>query len=199
MDQRTELESLLDSALELDEQGRFADALALLDKVLKDGPRRLLDPLEEAWVRFERGACLDRFGRSQEADVEFRLAEKLAPEEYPAPLRLGAEEFDRLVAEALDAVPERFDPFLSQVMVAVRDYPGASDPDPHLLGLYVGVPRTERTQELADHLDQIFVFKRNLELDVLDRDELREEIRKTVIHEIAHHFGMGEEDMGDYA
>ena len=59
--------------------------------------------------------------------------------------------------------------------------------------------QAERTHEVEDHLDQVFIFKRNLEIDFPDPDELREEIRKTVVHEIAHHFGMTDDEMGDYA
>lgn len=162
------------------------------------GNRRERD-LEEAQMHFEEACELDLEGRAAEADREFRRAAAIAPEEFPVPPRLSRKEFDRIVAESLDSIPERFDPYLSQVSVAVRDYPHEIDADPDLLGLYVGVPRTERTHELEDHLDQIFIFKRNLEIDFPDPDELREEIRKTVVHEIAHHFGMSEDEMGEYA
>jgi predicted Zn-dependent protease with MMP-like domain len=184
---------------DLVEEGRFARALAAVEEILGGPGRRLLEPEEEAWLRFERGSCLDRAGREAEADAELARAAALAPEEFPLPLRLEAAAFDRLVAEALDSLPERFDPYLRQVVVAVRDYPARGDPDPHILGLYVGVPRTERGPGQEEHLDQVFIFKRNLELMVRDAAELREEIRKTVVHEIAHHFGLGEEDMGEYA
>ena len=195
---RAELERRLDEVEALVEEGRFAEVLAAVDALLESA-RGHLDPDEEAWLRFERGACLDRAGKTAEADKELRRAAALAPEEFPLPLRLEAEAFERLVADSLDSLPERFDAYLGQVVVAVRDYPGGEDPDPHLLGLYVGVPRTERGPELEETLDRIFIFKRNLELAVWDRAELREEIRKTVVHEVAHHFGLGEDDMGEYA
>lgn len=155
--------------------------------------------LDEAEILFENACELDRQGRVAEAEAEFRRAADIAPEEFQAPPRLGPEEFDRIVAESLDCIPERFDPFLHQVSVVVRDYPGEIGADPDLLGLYVGIPRTERTHEVEDHLDQVFIFKRNLEIDFPDLDELREEIRKTVVHEIAHHFGMTDDEMGEYA
>lgn len=149
-------------------------------------------------MHFENACELDRAGRAAEADEEFQRAAALDPE-FLVPPRLSRREFDRIVAESLDSIPESFDPYLQQVAVVVRDYPDEIDADPDLLGLYVGIPRTERTHEVEDHLDQVFIFKRNLEIDFPDLDELREEIRKTVVHEIAHHFGMEDDEMGEYA
>lgn len=160
--------------------------------------RRDLD-LQQAELNFEAACELDAEGRIEEADQEFRRAAALAPEEFAVPPRLGLQEFEKIVEESLDSIPERFDPYLHQVSVVVRDYPHEIDAEPDLLGLYVGVPRTERTHELEDHLDQVFIFKRNLEIDFPDPEVLREEIRKTVVHEIAHHFGMLDDEMGDYA
>ena len=157
------------------------------------------DDFERAEIHFENACELDRLGRTEEADEEFRRAAALAPEEFRAPLRLERQAFEKIVAESLDSIPERFDRYLRQVVVAVHDYPEEIDAPPDLLGLYVGIPRTERDHELRDHLDRVFIFKRNLEIDSPDPDELREEIRKTVVHEIAHHFGMTDEEMGEYA
>jgi predicted Zn-dependent protease with MMP-like domain/Flp pilus assembly protein TadD len=179
------------------ELGRFEDALAGLE-AMASSPDLELEPDEEAWIHFEKGRCLDRLEREEEADREFELAAQLAPDECPLPPRLSPGEFDALVEEALDSIAPEFDPYLQQVAVAVQDYPPA-DAEPFLLGLYVGVPRTERAHDEVDHLDRVFIFKRNLETEFPGREALREEIRKTVIHEIAHHFGFGEEDMGEYA
>ncbi len=161
--------------------------------------RRRERELQQAEMHFDDACELDLRGRIDEADQEFRRAAALAPEEFPLPPRLGREEFDKIVEDSLDSIPERFDRYLSQVAILVRDYPHEIGADPDLLGLYVGVPRTERTLEVEDHLDQVFIFKRILEIDFPDPDELREEIRKTVVHEIAHHFGMTDDEMGDYA
>ncbi len=154
---------------------------------------------ERAEIHFENACELDRQGHTEDADEEFRHAAALAPEEFRAPLRLGRRTFEKIVAESLDSIPERFDQYLRQVVVTVHDYPDETDALPDLLGLYVGIPRTERSHEFRDHLDRVFIFKRNLEIDFPDPDELREEIRKTVVHEIAHHFGMTDEEMGEYA
>jgi predicted Zn-dependent protease with MMP-like domain len=176
--------------------GRFAEALRLLEEIGADHAG-------EAAYHFDRALCLDRSGRNDEADREFREAERLDSEEFRRPARLSHADFQKAAREAIDEIPEGLKKYLDNVIVEVLDYP-VSPPvdegfDPNLLGLYVGVGRTERTQESRDHLDRIFIFKRNLEIAFPARAELKEEIRKTVIHEIAHHFGLGEEDMGDYA
>jgi predicted Zn-dependent protease with MMP-like domain len=176
--------------------GRFAEALVVLEGI---GP----DNAGDAAYHFDRASCLDRLGRAEEADVSFRKAARLDAEGFPRPLRLSREEFDEVVEAAMEEVPETLRPYLENVVLEVDEYPRSPplDPgiDPYLLGLYLGVPRTERTQDLRDHLDRVFIFKRNLEIEFPRRDDLRAEIRKTVIHEIAHHFGLGEEDMGGFA
>ena len=174
------------------ELGRFAEALADLRRVPRPRERG-----ERAAVHYDLGLCLDRLGDAPAADAEFRRAARLAPDDFPMPLRLAAARFEALVSEALDSIPEEFLPYLGQVVVRVRDHPAATD-DPFLLGLYVGIARSERTLATEDHLDHVVVFKRAHELRAADEDELREEVRRTVVHEIAHHFGIAHDDMGDY-
>lgn len=180
------------------ELGSFEEALEELDALEKAGWRGETAD-EEADFRSDRAMCLDRLGRAEEADREFREAARVHPEEHPVPLRLSQERFEELVSSAIGSIPAELSSYLAQVMVVVRDYPGPDDPGPWILGVYSGVPRTERTQESRDNLDRIFIFKRSHETIGLDEAELEEEVRKTVIHEIAHHFGFGEEDMGEYA
>jgi len=191
------LTAMRERATLLLELGRFEEALSSL-RSLEARNAGADDPVEKASIHFEMASCLDRLGTAAAADAEFRKAERHSGE-YPAPSRLGPEEFDALVAQALDSIPDKFQPYLRQVSVVTRDYPTGEDPDPFLLGLYVGVPRTERSIDEKDNPDTIFIYKRNHELLNLPREELREEIRKTVVHEIAHHFGLGEQDMGEYA
>ena len=180
------------------ELGRFPEAVdalrMFLDADLAEG-----DPQEEADARHDLAASLDHLGRVTQADAEFLRAAQLAPDDFPVPPRMSRKEFEDLVAKALDSIPSRFEPYLRQVAVTVEDYPSPDDPGPFLLGLYDGVPRTERTHDEEGHLDRVFIYKRNHELLNLPREEVLEEVRKTVIHEIAHHCGLGEEDMGEYA
>jgi predicted Zn-dependent protease with MMP-like domain len=179
------------------DMGRFEEALKELRAIVRE--RAWEYPSDEAGVRYDLALALDRLGTPAEAEKEFRRAARLAPDDFPEPPRMEQSEFEDLVARALDSIPPAFQPYLKQVTVLARDYPEEEGIDPFALGLYLGVPRTERTQESKDHLDTVLVFKRSHELLGLDRNELEEEVRKTVVHEIAHHFGLGEDDMGEYA
>ncbi|MCL8023871.1 metallopeptidase family protein [Nocardioides bruguierae] len=106
---------------------------------------------------------------------------------------LDAAAFDALVDDALDGIPAEIAALVVNLVVLVEDEPPADEPD-DLLGLYDGVALTERTDfDAPPRLpDRIFLFRRPL-LDFCDTPEqLAEEVRITVVHEIAHHFGMPE-------
>lgn len=102
---------------------------------------------------------------------------------------MPADEFDALVEEALDGLPEDIASMVSNVAVLVE--PDAPADDPDLLGMYDGVALTERPVNHAGMLpDRILLFRRPLLEMCEDVDELRHEVRVTVVHEIAHHFGL---------
>lgn len=96
------------------------------------------------------------------------------------------------MSEALDGIPPEFTRLMSNVVVLVEDDPPPDDPD--LLGLYDGIPLTERGSWYGGVLpDRILIF-RNPTLRICDtRDDVVEEVRITVVHEIAHHFGIDDE------
>jgi predicted Zn-dependent protease with MMP-like domain len=106
------------------------------------------------------------------------------------PIDMEPERFDALVDQALDGIPDELARLVHNVVVLVEDEPPEGEPD-DLLGLYDGVALTERDGGLTPQLpDTIFVFRGPL-LDLCDSDEqLVEEVRITVVHEIAHHFGI---------
>ncbi len=109
--------------------------------------------------------------------------------------------FERLVAEALDGVPEEFQKRLDNIDVVVaanptRDQMERARVGPHqtLFGLYEGVPLTKRDR--GYHLvlpDKITIFQRPMEAVCRTNEEIRNLVRETVMHEIAHHFGIGDE------
>lgn len=110
-------------------------------------------------------------------------------------VRIGDEDFERLVSEALDSVPERLMAMLDNVVVLVEAEAPADDP--HLLGLYEGVPLTERGHDYVALPDTITLFRLPiLRACVTDADIVRE-VRTTVVHEIAHHFGIDDERLGE--
>jgi predicted Zn-dependent protease with MMP-like domain len=174
--------------------GRFDDALAELRSIAPDD----LDPRERASVHRDVAVCLDRLGRLDEADAEYRTAARLDPRELPVPLRLDAARFEALVAKALDGIPPEFRELLAQVVVRIEPWPGPDAEDPLQLGLYVGVARPDRTVATADHLDHIVIYQRPHELACRDEASIRNEVRRTVVHEFAHHFGIPHERMDEY-
>jgi predicted Zn-dependent protease with MMP-like domain len=176
--------------------GRFEEALAALDEVI--AAARLRDADERASVYHDRALCLDRLGRLDDADREFARAARLWPESHFVPLRLPSEEFDALVEHALDHIPAPFQKYLRQTVVTVEDYPPPDAEDPFVLGLYHGVPRPQRGAASQDDPDTIVIFKRSHEVTCPDRAKLEDEVVRTVVHEIAHHFGIEHEDMGDF-
>ena len=112
------------------------------------------------------------------------------------PLEMSRDEFEEAVGDALDLVPDRLMDQLDNVVFLVEDEPPPEDPE--LLGVYDGVPLTERDLAWGGHVpDRITVFRGPLLRMCQDRDELLEEIAVTVVHEIAHHFGIDDERLHD--
>ncbi|WP_299520459.1 metallopeptidase family protein [uncultured Serinicoccus sp.] len=100
---------------------------------------------------------------------------------------MSVEEFEEAVGDSLDLVPAPLMARLDNVVFLVEDEPPAEEPD--LLGLYDGIPLTERDWG-AQLPDRIFVYRGPLLRMCTDREELLDEIAVTVVHEIAHHFGI---------
>jgi len=97
--------------------------------------------------------------------------------------------FDDLVADALDRVPAELAALMDNVVVLVEDEPPPQEEG--VLGLYVGTPLTERDSGYTFHPpDQVFIFRGPLLRMCEDVEDLSEEIEITVVHEIAHHFGI---------
>ncbi len=104
-------------------------------------------------------------------------------------LNVPPEEFDGLVADALDSIPPELSRLISNCAVLVEDdVPAGSAP---LLGLYEGTPLTERGSWYAGALpDRITLFRLPILRICRTRDEVVDEVRITVVHEVAHHFGI---------
>lgn len=111
--------------------------------------------------------------------------------------------FMALVAEAIDDLPEDFFHLLDNVEVVVEEWPtprqlrsvGLRGPW-SLLGLYEGIPRTRRGHNYGLVLpDKITIFQRPIERICLTDEAVRQQVQDTVIHELGHHFGIGEARM----
>ena len=99
------------------------------------------------------------------------------------------ERFEQLVADALDGIPEELGQYMNNVAVFVEDVP----PEPRLLGLYQGVPLTARGISYSGTMpDRISIYRRTICAISNSEGEVVEQVRRTVIHEVAHHFGIGD-------
>jgi predicted Zn-dependent protease with MMP-like domain len=119
------------------------------------------------------------------------------------PYHVSKAKFAELVEQALAELPEPFAGHLETLRVEIRDRPTRRqlksvglDEDELLLGLYVGIPQTERSvTHSATMPDVIYVFQEDVELVSESEDDLVREVRVTVLHEIGHHFGLDEDDL----
>jgi len=101
-------------------------------------------------------------------------------------------EFEDLVAEALDRVPAGLADLVDNVVVVVEEEPPADDPD--LFGLYEGIPLTERGATYAAAMpDRISIYRGPILRYCRSREEVVEEVVITVVHEVAHHFGIDDD------
>lgn len=111
------------------------------------------------------------------------------------------EDFEQLVAEALDALPEEIQRYMDNVAVTIAEWPSRADlartghRSPYeLLGLYQGVPLTRRG--VGYNLvppDRIVLYRGPIEAIAHTPAAVREQVQRTVVHEIAHHFGISDE------
>jgi predicted Zn-dependent protease with MMP-like domain len=112
--------------------------------------------------------------------------------------------FERLVDSALASIPFPFRESLTEVAVSIEDEPSADqldenglDLDETLYGLYEGVPRVEWGADLAIQPNRITLFRLPLEEDFPDPVELEREVRRTVVHELAHHLGIDDDRLDE--
>ena len=107
------------------------------------------------------------------------------------PVQMGPERFEDLVSDALDLIPPDLAAAMDNVVVLVAD---RHPQDPELLGLYEGIALTERDSSYAGALpDTVTIFRESL-LEICETEQdVVEEVAITVIHEMAHHFGIDDE------
>jgi predicted Zn-dependent protease with MMP-like domain len=114
---------------------------------------------------------------------------------------ISRHEFENVVQEALDELPEQFASLIDNVVVVVEEEPTDHDLDVmedganELLGIYRGVPKTRRTYDMVLLPDQIAIFRGPILRVTANRREAVTQIRQTVIHELGHYFGLGDDEM----
>ena len=115
--------------------------------------------------------------------------------------------FAELVADALDSLPDEFLERMVNVQVTIEDWPSREDLEEvglslrdksSLLGLYHGVPLTRRDTFYSALPDRVTIYQKPIERQAGDdEDEIREQVRHTVIHEIAHYYGISDERLDE--
>ncbi|NYG59701.1 putative Zn-dependent protease with MMP-like domain [Nocardioides daedukensis] len=111
-------------------------------------------------------------------------------------IEMDRPEFEALVDRSLDEIPDQIVALVDNVVVLIEDDPPPDEPG--LLGLYDGVALTERQANHAMELpDRIFIYRNPLLEMCASVEELEDEVRITVVHEIAHHFGIDDAALHD--
>jgi len=118
-------------------------------------------------------------------------------------MKVTEEEFEELVAEAISSLPEKFKEKMENVVVVIEGLPSREllvemkIKSPYgLLGLYRGIPYPRRGIWYRNVMpDKIIIFKKPIEVRCKSKEEIKESVRRVVVHEIGHYFGLGEADL----
>jgi predicted Zn-dependent protease with MMP-like domain len=166
---------------------RFEDAAAWLAEAVTIEP-------EDAHAWHALGRARTWLDDKAEAKEAFRRAAALEPEHFVVPLRIAALEFDRIAAAVWRDIPQAFKERMDNTIVAVEELPDEEDVeeggDPDLLGMYSGA-----TALGDDFPERIILYQRNHENVCATLGALSEEIRRTILHEVGHHFGMDHDEL----
>ena len=104
--------------------------------------------------------------------------------------------FEELVAQALESLPQTFREKLTNVAIIVEDLPPEEPKRAGLLlGLFHGIPRTEKSVFSSSPSDRIFLYQRNIEAVCKSEAEVRRQIRATLLHELGHYFELSEDEL----
>jgi predicted Zn-dependent protease with MMP-like domain len=140
-------------------------------------------------------------GRFEEADRLFAEAHRLAPSEYPLPVRTSESDFKDILDNVLESLPPVIRETVLTVPVLVQPKPTAeiADRAPHIspdvLGLFVGSSVGDQVSAPSGYPDVVLLFQRNLERAGRTRREVAREIKITLLHEYGHYLGFDEEEL----
>jgi len=118
-------------------------------------------------------------------------------------MKVTEEEFEELVIEAISSLPKKFKEKMENIVVVIESLPSQEllremkIKSPYgLLGLYRGVPYTRRGIWYRNVMpDKIIIFKKPIEVRCRNKEEIKESVRRVVVHEIGHYFGLKEADL----
>jgi tetratricopeptide (TPR) repeat protein len=178
--------------------GRFQEARAAFTDVLGKLP-------DDAFAHNFLALTLEQLGLDADADAHFARARELSPDDFPAPVLIPVEEFQAEVDAVVATIPAETRGKLAAVPIVIVDLPAREDLEavdppfpPNILGLFRGLPHGV---ELAvppggrPVARAILLYRRNLARAVRTRQELTDQIRRTLLHEIGHLEGLDEDDL----
>ena len=176
---------------------RFEDALAAFGAVLAKAE-------DNPYAHHHAGLIYEQLGRESESERHFLRARELAPTELWPPVLLPLDEFRAELTRAVNELPEELRGRLAGVSVEVVDIPARADLlavnppfSPTILGLFRGLPNgvTDRAGAEPTLERAIVLYRKNLARAVKTQDELKDQIRRTLLHEIGHLSGLDENDL----
>jgi len=147
------------------------------------------------------GMVLETLGRFEEADHLFAEAHRLAPEDFPLPTRLSAEDFKVMLDKVLASLPRVIRDAVLEVPVLVEPKPAREvaehEPaiNPEVLGLFVGTPVGQKLRGGSGYGNVVLLFQKNLERAGRSRQEVSKEMKITLLHEYGHYLGFDEEEL----
>ncbi len=162
-----------------------------------------LDP-NLALAHWHMGLVEERAGHLDEADRRFKQASRIDAERFPPPITLTDEEFDHVVEEALERIPEKVRSKMKNLAITCEAIPTEDDLldekpplPPTVLGLFRGHSLREQQgfDPWAEFPASVVLYQRNLERACRTKEELVEQIEITLLHEIGHYLGWDEEDL----
>jgi predicted Zn-dependent protease with MMP-like domain len=223
------IEAWIDQGDEALDAGDFERALSCFDEALREDPEHWgallgrIEALHALWrtegaletldaMRPADGQddpdradlearALEAAGRYEEADRLFAEAHRLAPSEYPLPVRTSESDFREILDTVLESLPPVIRETVVTVPVLVVPKPTAeiADRAPHItpdvLGLFVGSPVGDKVSAPSGYPDVVLLFQRNLERAGRTRREVAREIKVTLLHEYGHYLGFDEEEL----
>lgn len=175
--------------------GRFAEAAETFGREAGQRP-------DHPVLAFHHALALDRAGRTEEARREHERAVRLDPESFFPPLSLGDDEVRAVIDEALAELPPAIRAAVEDdCTVEVLDFPDErlirEGANPFDFGIFLGPAHGERSSEVAESPARVVLFIRNLEMECRTREDLVEEVRVTLFHEIGHALGFDEDGVDE--